>query len=121
MILIASGTEKAIQVKAYQPGLDYLLVCLFVIEGMGTVVNAEMRGDTVYCNAIEFKYSSQSPNSTVELTVFWDMSKPLDNPNNLHGNLTFISDNPIDFENTRLFQAFLILISGNLSMQFYGR
>lgn len=60
-------------------------VCQFNIEGRVTSVNAQLLGDTIYCDPMEFVYTSKSPNLTATFAVIWGGSKPLDNPHNIHG------------------------------------
>lgn len=61
-------------------------VCQFNIEGRVTSVNANLLGDTIYCESMEFSYTSKAPNITATFAVIWGGSKPLDNPDNIHGN-----------------------------------
>lgn len=60
-------------------------VCQFNIEGRVTSVNANLLGDTIYCESMEFSYTSKAPNITATFAVIWGGSKPLDNPDNIHG------------------------------------
>lgn len=60
-------------------------VCQFNIEGRVTSVNAQLLGDTIYCEQMEFSYTSKAPNITATFAVIWGGSKPLDNPDNIHG------------------------------------
>jgi plexin A len=60
-------------------------VCQFNIEGRVTSVNAQLLGDTIYCDPMEFSYTSRAPNITATFAVIWGGSKPLDNPDNVHG------------------------------------
>ncbi|CAH1114776.1 unnamed protein product [Psylliodes chrysocephalus] len=86
-ILVASGTKKAIKVKVHIIGqfiVQTRFVCQFNIEGRITSVNAQLLGDTIYCDVIEFSYTSNTPNITVPFAVIWGGSKPLDNPDNIH-------------------------------------
>ena len=62
-------------------------VCQFNIEGRVTSVNAQLLGDTIYCDTMEFSYTSRAPNITATFAVIWGGSKPLDNPDNVHGML----------------------------------
>nr|CAD7459220.1 unnamed protein product [Timema tahoe] len=59
-------------------------VCQFNIEGRVTSVNAQLLGDTIYCDQMEFTYTSRAPNITATFAVIWGGSKPLDNPDNIH-------------------------------------
>lgn len=88
-ILVASGAKKSIKVKVHIIGqfiVQTRFVCQFNIEGRVTSVNAQLLGDTIYCDAMEFVYTSKSPNLTATFAVIWGGSKPLDNPDNIHGN-----------------------------------
>jgi len=46
-------------------------------------VDAKLLADIVYCDPIEFTYSSTSPNISASFAVLWDNNKPLDNPENI--------------------------------------
>jgi plexin A len=59
-------------------------VCQFNIEGRVTSVNANLLADTIYCDQMEFSYTSRAPNITATFAVIWGGSKPLDNPDNMH-------------------------------------
>ena len=59
-------------------------VCQFNIEGRVTHVRASLLGDTIYCDDMEFTYSSRAANITATFAVIWGGSKPLDNPDNIH-------------------------------------
>ena len=47
-------------------------------------MNAQLIKDTIYCDEMEFFYSSRAANTTATLAVIWGQSKPLDNPEKLH-------------------------------------
>lgn len=86
-ILVSSGSKKGIKVKVHIIGqfiVQTRFVCQFNIEGRVTSANAQLLGDTIYCDPIEFLYTSRSPNLTATFAVIWGGSKPLDNPNNMH-------------------------------------
>ncbi|XP_017783638.1 PREDICTED: plexin A3 [Nicrophorus vespilloides] len=86
-ILVASGIKKAIRVKVHIIGqfiVQTRFVCQFNIEGRVTSVNAQLLGDTIYCDQMEFSYTSKAPNITATFAVIWGGSKPLDNPDNIH-------------------------------------
>lgn len=86
--MVASGAKKSIKVKVHIIGqfiVQTRFVCQFNIEGRVTSVNAQLLGDTIYCDAMEFVYTSKSPNLTATFAVIWGGSKPLDNPDNIHG------------------------------------
>lgn len=87
-ILVASGSKKTIKVKVHIIGqfiVQTRFVCQFNIEGRVTSVNAQLLGDTIYCDQMEFIYTSKAPNLTATFAVIWGGSKPLDNPDNIHG------------------------------------
>ena len=65
-------------------------VCQFNIEGRVKQVNAQLLGDTIYCDPMKFQYGTSAANITAAFAVIWDGSKPLDNPENIHGTFTFI-------------------------------
>ncbi|XP_044766008.1 plexin-A4 [Coccinella septempunctata] len=86
-ILVASGIKKPIRVKVHIIGqfiVQTRFVCQFNIEGRVTSVNAQLLGDTIYCDSMEFSYTSRAPNITATFAVIWGGSKPLDNPYNIH-------------------------------------
>ncbi|XP_066998157.2 plexin A3 [Anabrus simplex] len=86
-ILVSSGIKKSIRVKVHIIGqfiVQTRFVCQFNIEGRVTSVNAQLLGDTIYCDMMEFSYTSRAPNITATFAVIWGGSKPLDNPDNIH-------------------------------------
>ncbi|XP_017022606.1 plexin-A2 isoform X2 [Drosophila kikkawai] len=86
-VLVAGGTSKSIKVKVHIIGqfiVQTRFVCQFNIEGRVTSLNAQLLGDTIYCDSMEFQYTSRSPNLTATFAVIWGGSKPLDNPHNIH-------------------------------------
>lgn len=86
-ILVAAGTSKSIKVKVHIIGqfiVQTRFVCQFNIEGRVTSLNAQLLGDTIYCDSMEFQYTSRSPNLTATFAVIWGGSKPLDNPHDIH-------------------------------------
>nr|XP_034833100.1 uncharacterized protein LOC117989797 [Maniola hyperantus] len=86
-ILVPSGVRKAIKVKVRIIGqfiVQKRFVCQFNIEGRVTQVNAQLLADTIYCEPVEFTYTSRAPNITASFAVIWGGSKPLDNPNDTH-------------------------------------
>lgn len=86
-VLVAAGTSKSIKVKVHIIGqfiVQTRFVCQFNIEGRVTSLNAQLLGDTIYCDNMEFQYTSRSPNLTATFAVIWGGSKPLDNPHNIH-------------------------------------
>lgn len=60
-------------------------VCQFNIEGRVTSVNANLLSDTIYCDRMEFSYTTAAPSINATFAVIWGGSKPLDNPGNIHG------------------------------------
>lgn len=87
-LLVPSGASKRIQVKVDnipQFILSTRFTCQFNIEGRVKQVNAQLLTDTVYCESMKFSYGNSSPNTSVSFAVIWDGSKPLDNPENIHG------------------------------------
>ncbi|KAL1129886.1 hypothetical protein AAG570_012830, partial [Ranatra chinensis] len=86
-ILVASGVKKVLSVKVHVIGqfiAQTRFVCQFNIEGRVTSVNANIIGDIIYCESMEFSYTSRAPNITATFAVIWGGSKPLDNPDNIH-------------------------------------
>lgn len=86
-ILVSAGQPRRIQVKVHEipPVISMTkFACQFNVEGRVRQVDAQLLGDAVYCDAMEFTYSSQAPNITASFAVIWDNSKPLDNPDELH-------------------------------------
>jgi len=86
-ILVHSGLNKAIRVHVQHIAqfiIQNRFVCQFNIEGRVTSVNAQLLGDKIYCDEMEFTYTSHTPNITATLAVIWGQSKVLDNPDNIH-------------------------------------
>lgn len=86
-ILVSHGIKKSIRVKVENIAqfiVQTNFVCQFNIEGRVTHVRAQLLGDTIYCDDMEFTYSSRAPNITATFAVIWGGSKPLDNPDNVH-------------------------------------
>ena len=59
-------------------------VCQFNIEGRVTSVTAQLLSDTIYCDDMEFSYSTKAESTNATFAVIWGGSKPLDNPDNIH-------------------------------------
>ena len=91
-VLVPSGMQKRIQVRVDnipQFILTTRFTCQFNIEGRVKQVNAQLLGDTVYCDQHKFHFTNtNAANLSVAFAVIWDGSKPLDNPENIHGKLT---------------------------------
>lgn len=86
-ILVPAGTKKSIRVKIHIIGqfiVQTRFLCQFNIEGRVTSVNADLIGDTIYCEQMEFAYTQRGPNMTATFAVIWGGSKPLDNPDDIH-------------------------------------
>ena len=86
-ILVPSGIKENIRVKVdniAQFIVQTRFVCQFNIEGRVTSVNAQLLGELIYCDAMEFSYTSRAPNISATFAVVWGGSKPLDNPDNIH-------------------------------------
>ena len=86
-ILIPSGMKKSLRVQidhVAQFIIQNGFVCQFNIEGRVTSVNAQLLNDKIYCDVMDFTYSSQAPNIIATFAVIWGQSKPLDNPDNIH-------------------------------------
>lgn len=87
-VLAPSGSSQRIQVKVEnipQFIVSTRFICQFNIEGRVKQVNAQLLGDTIYCDQMRFQYTTNAPNITAAFAVIWDGSKPLDNPQNIHG------------------------------------
>ncbi|XP_067128995.1 plexin-A2 isoform X2 [Centruroides vittatus] len=85
-ILVPFKISKRIQVKVdnMQPFIaSTRFVCQFNIEGRVRQVNAQLLGDTIYCEKMVFQYGTQAPNITATFAVIWEGTKPLDNPENI--------------------------------------
>lgn len=89
-ILVASNSKKAVNVKVHIVGqfiAQTRFVCQFNIEGRMASVNAQLLGDVIYCDPMEFSYTSRLSNINASFAVIWGGSKPLDNPENVHVNI----------------------------------
>lgn len=80
--------SKRISVKVVNipQAITIRFVCQFNIEGRVKQVNAQLLSDTIYCESLQFNYFTNLTNITAEFAVIWDGNKPLDNPDNIHGN-----------------------------------
>lgn len=86
-ILVPAGVKRSVKVRVHVIGHSIVqtrYVCQFNIEGRVSSVNAQLLGDTIYCDSMEFMYTSKSPHITATFAVIWDGAKPLDNPHNIH-------------------------------------
>lgn len=118
--MVASGIKKAIKVKVHIIGqfiVQTRFVCQFNIEGRVTSVNAQLLGDTIYCDSMEFSYTSRAPNITATFAVIWGGSKPLDNPDNIHSKLC----DSYAFDVFVLCDSLSFTFSRNISLSRHGR
>lgn len=86
-ILVPAGVKRSVKVRVHVIGHSIVqtrYVCQFNIEGRVSSVNAQLLGDTIYCDSMEFMYTSKPPHITATFAVIWDGAKPLDNPHNIH-------------------------------------
>jgi len=86
-ILVSHGIKKSIRVKVENIAqfiVQTNFVCQFNIDGRVMHVRANLLGDTIYCDDMEFNYLQPTPNQTAMFAVIWGGSKPLDNPDNVH-------------------------------------
>jgi plexin A len=86
-ILVSAGRPRRIQVQVHEIPeriLQAKFSCQINIEGRVRQVEAKLLGDVVYCDPMEFAYSSPAPNISASFAVIWDNSKPLDNPYGIH-------------------------------------
>lgn len=107
LVLVPSGITKRIQVKVDnipQFIVSTRFICQFNIEGRVKQATAQLLGDTIYCEGLEFSYQTNQQNITTAFAVIWDGGKPLDNPENIHGNefqmfiaKTYQTNNLIEF------------------------
>ena len=114
-ILVPAGTKKRISVRAShipQASVSTRYVCQFNIEGRVRQVNAQLLSDTIYCEALNFNYVTNQTNITATFAVIWDGKKPLDNPDNIHGEFgTFFVKYFHDFSFSNLAHfSYLVLI-----------
>lgn len=86
-ILIAAGLPRRIQVKVHEiPELlnKRQFSCQFNVEGRVRQVDAKLLDSVIFCDPMEFTYTSIVPNITASFAIIWENSKPLDNPYNIH-------------------------------------
>lgn len=86
-ILVPAGVKRSVKVRVHVIGHSIVqtrYVCQFNIEGRVSSVNAQLLGDTIYCDSMEFVYTSKPAHITAPFAVIWDGAKPLDNPHNIH-------------------------------------
>ena len=86
-ILVSHGIKKSIKVKVENIAqfiVQTNFACQFDIDGRMTNVRAQLLGDIIHCEDMDFTSSSRVPNITARFAVIWGGSKPLDNPDNIH-------------------------------------
>uniref|UniRef100_A0A8D8Y8M6 Plexin-A2 n=1 Tax=Cacopsylla melanoneura TaxID=428564 RepID=A0A8D8Y8M6_9HEMI len=90
-ILVADSSKKAVRVVVHIIGqfiVQNRFVCDFKIEGKTTRVNAVFLANTIYCDAMEFTYTSKLSNINASFAILWDAgNKALDNPENIYVNI----------------------------------
>lgn len=62
-------------------------VCQLNIEGKLITVNGQLFGDKIYCDSMQLTYKSNTPNVTTTFNILRNGLIPLDNPDNIHGNI----------------------------------
>jgi len=85
-IVVSAGLARRIQVQVYEipPVISSTrFACQFNVEGRVRQVGAQLLADVVYCDPMEFKYTTTAPNITASFAIIWDNSKPLDNPDRI--------------------------------------
>ncbi|KAG9510737.1 Plexin-A1, partial [Fragariocoptes setiger] len=86
-LLVPSGIQRRITVKVEeipQSIISTRFMCQFNIEGRVRQANAQLLGDTIFCDPMEFSYASIAPNVSAAFAVTWDNGKALDNPDGVH-------------------------------------
>ncbi|RWS17561.1 plexin A-like protein [Dinothrombium tinctorium] len=86
-ILVPSGSLQPVQVKVDnipQFIVTTRFVCHFNIGGRVATANGRLLGEIILCDPVLFQYTADVPNITATFAVIWDISKPLDNPENIH-------------------------------------
>lgn len=86
-ILVSAGLPRRIQVQVHEipPVIaSTRFACQFNVEGRVRQVSAQLLADVVYCDPMEFTYTTSTPNITASFAIIWDNSKPLDNPDGIH-------------------------------------
>uniref|UniRef100_A0A8D9BT83 Plexin-A2 n=1 Tax=Cacopsylla melanoneura TaxID=428564 RepID=A0A8D9BT83_9HEMI len=90
-ILVADNSKKAVRVTVHIIGqfiVQNRFVCDFKIESKTTRVNAVLLADTIYCDAMEFTYTSKLSNINASFAILWGAgNKALDNPENIYVNI----------------------------------
>uniref|UniRef100_A0A8D8QEE9 Plexin-A2 n=1 Tax=Cacopsylla melanoneura TaxID=428564 RepID=A0A8D8QEE9_9HEMI len=91
-ILVADNSKKAVRVTVHIIGQfiarNNRFVCDFKIEGKTTRVNAQLLADTIYCDPMEFSYTSRLSNINASFAIHWGGShKALDNRGNIYVNI----------------------------------
>lgn len=86
-ILVPAGLARKITVSVHEIApviASTRFACQFNVEGRVRQVNAQLLGELVFCDAMEFTYTSLAPNITASFAIIWDNNKSLDNPNGIH-------------------------------------
>ena len=83
-IMMLSGTKQEICYKVlFSSALQVSLSCSFYIDGRDASVDANLKGDKICCDEMEFLYDTCSPNVTAQVFVKWGGYKYLENPTNV--------------------------------------
>lgn len=57
--------------------------CQFTTEEQVVTVNAQLLGDTMYCDVVEF--TSNAPETTATIKIVYGGTRLMENPNNVRG------------------------------------
>ena len=86
-IMKAFGTSSIIKVKVdsiAQMIARSRFSCQLNVQNVLTRVDAQLLGDTIYCDAMQFSYLMPQAEANGTFSVIWDGSKTLDNPEKIH-------------------------------------
>uniref|UniRef100_A0A8D8QDQ6 Plexin-A1 n=1 Tax=Cacopsylla melanoneura TaxID=428564 RepID=A0A8D8QDQ6_9HEMI len=90
-LLVAYSSEKVVSVRVsniVEQLATSQFACLFSINGANVSVNATLLDDKINCHSMNWNFSSRlEPNVNALLTVIWNGSSALDNPDNVHVNI----------------------------------
>lgn len=62
--------------------------CQFTTEEQVVTVNAQLLGDSMYCDVVEF--TSNAPETTATIKILYGGTRLMENPNNVRGKIFWL-------------------------------